>query len=290
MTATNAPTPDVYKPETMYTNILKHIEKHQYKRGRYKGDAPADATRRTRSHHRVINYGNYMVVRFWDTDIVEARFDGTVKIDCGGRISSSTTKQAVNHALRQFTDWCLYGCVYSRVVKGNSQLVLRDTSGVEVKYYDGITLSPEGKVISQLHPFKGIRVDKPRKAAFMEQIKASGFKDMFPVMVAALPDPEYGAPSYTQQMDALRELRDTMEGMDACDLEVLIRAAFSDATYADKWPVLLTRFAFERYYDYKTGKPVVIRRDVKTTWTQMIGYLTGCMKEIYETDILKLTR
>ena len=37
----------------MYTKLSMHLSRHQYKRGQYKGDAPADPSRRGKNHFRV---------------------------------------------------------------------------------------------------------------------------------------------------------------------------------------------------------------------------------------------
>ncbi len=69
-----------------------HLSRHMYKRGKNKGDAPANHHQRSMCHFRVIK-GNddTMRVRMWSTDILTAYPNGDVKIDTSGYHRDNTT-------------------------------------------------------------------------------------------------------------------------------------------------------------------------------------------------------
>ena len=112
------------EPSNYYYGTLKlHLERHIYKRGKHKGDAPMEARQRNKNHYRVIDRGTHMAVRFHNTDIIKAYPDGRITIDCEGWADRITTKTHLNMSLP--------GAYYvaSYKVHSKSQLVVRTPKG-----------------------------------------------------------------------------------------------------------------------------------------------------------------
>ena len=77
-----------------YYDVKNRFEKHQYKRGQYKGDAPADPSRRAKTHFRIIKDGDVYYIRFHYTNILTFYPNGDVTIRTNGYINSPTTRAA----------------------------------------------------------------------------------------------------------------------------------------------------------------------------------------------------
>jgi hypothetical protein len=151
--------------KTTYHGKLKlHLERHIYKRGQYKGDAPMEARQRSKNHYRVIDRGTHMAVRFHNTDIIKAYPDGKITIDCEGWADRITTKTHLNMALP--------GAYYvaSYKVHSHSQLVVRTQTG-RYRYYDGITFDADGTPTTELKPFLARRIDKDQVAVGSSQTR-----------------------------------------------------------------------------------------------------------------------
>jgi hypothetical protein len=87
-----------------YGNLSLHHSRHEYKRGQYKGDAPADGSNRGKSHFRVIKPNaaypaDPYKVRFHATNILLAYADGRVTFNTNGFHDRPTTREAVMIAL-----------------------------------------------------------------------------------------------------------------------------------------------------------------------------------------------
>jgi hypothetical protein len=64
---------------TAHTKLKLHLERYAYKRGRNTGEAPADSSRRGKTHFRVIRgNGGQMIVRFHNADLLTAYEDGHI--------------------------------------------------------------------------------------------------------------------------------------------------------------------------------------------------------------------
>lgn len=77
---------------TAHEHLALHLSKYKYKRGEFKGDAPADHTRRGMSHFRVAEYGENYVVVFHNTHILRAYPDGSYVIHTDGWHTALTTR------------------------------------------------------------------------------------------------------------------------------------------------------------------------------------------------------
>lgn len=170
---------------TPFGNLRLHIQRHAYKKGRHAGAAPADTSRRGKSHFRVENHGYYIDIVFHCTSILRAFDDGRVVLQAGGYETSPTTRAALEDAL-----WLAgyKGWLRSDRRNGylNTAITLPPARGgawIRVGWADGITISPTGEVTGYA-PIKTYRADKEARKAWREQ--AQPFKEMLPILLAGL--------------------------------------------------------------------------------------------------------
>lgn len=170
---------------TPFGNLRLHIERHAYKKGAYAGAAPADTSRRGKSHFRVEMRGTYISVVFHCTSILRAFDDGRVVLNTDGWHESPTTRAALEDALyiSGYRGW-----LRSDRRNGYMNTVLnipsaRGGARIRVGWADGITISPTGEVTGYA-PIKAYRADKEARKAWREQ--AQPFKEMLPVLLAGL--------------------------------------------------------------------------------------------------------
>lgn len=251
-----------------YELLKAHVAKHRYARGKNKGDAPLDPKRRRRDWELIIDRGYRMVVRKSNTDVLTAYPDGRVVVDCSGWDTSPTTRIAVTQGLHLMGIRASMGSVRYRNL---SQVVINLPMG-SVRYYDGITLMQDtGKwMVQDLKPFRAKVRDMERVGAWDEAVKASGFKDLFPIL----------------HMNA--EMDHRPNGYwDPNHMTELI----SSAEGAEDWLAVVAKFKWD--YKYGTsGAPTYnftkqwFARTRQATWTHLRSTLTkGMDKIITTTDI-----
>jgi len=240
----------------MYTKLSMHLTRHMYKRGKNKGDAPANAHQRSMCHFRVVK-GNddTMRIRMWSTDIITAYPNGDVKIDTNGYYTHNTTIIRLNEAFG-FFEGVGVG-MGKRSILSYSQPVLR--VGVKLySYYDGITLNDQGEVITPLRAFEQKRVDKVETKAFADDLKESGFTDAFKLLYAvATPD----------------DMEKDNYGM----FGVKLPDALTDNSRADTWKMVIARSKFQREYAYPQYQ-YVEKSNAKACWATIMA---ACKKNMY---------
>jgi hypothetical protein len=169
---------------TAYGNLSLHHSRHEYKRGAYKGDAPADSSRRAKAHFRIIKPSDAYpsdpyIVQFWSTHILLAYPDGRIKINANGFDNRPTTRQAMNHALHI----CGFrGHLYSRRIGKLSQTAI-SINGKSYRYYDVMEFDAEGTLLTPPLEWQAEVMDTEQTRAF--RAKTKEFWDMFPVLFAA---------------------------------------------------------------------------------------------------------
>ena len=246
----------------MYTKLLMHLERHMYKRGMNKGDAPADKTRRDMSHFRVIKDAEgKMRIRMWNTDIITAHPDGSVLIDTRGYHTHNTTIIRLNDALLTFFDGVrVQMCKQS--ILSYSQPVL-NVDGKRFAYYDGVILNEQGEILTPLQAFEKKRVDKAETKALANDLQESGFTDAFKLLYAMA-------------------TKEDME-LDSHSLfGVKLPEVFADSGQADKWKIIIARNKFERSYSWSgtgsRGYDYIERSDAKLCWANLMA---ECKKNMY---------
>jgi hypothetical protein len=227
-----------------------------YKRGKNKGDAPANAHQRGMNHFRVVK-GNddTMRVRMWSTDILTAYPNGDVKIDTSGYHTHNTTIIRLNEAFAFMPD-LMYVNLHKRSILSYSQPVLR-VNGKLYSYYDGMLLNDQCEVITPLQAFEQKRVDRAETKQLALDLKESGFTDAFKLL--------YAVSTHEDNDD-----RVPMFGVRLPD-------ALLDNAQADKWRVIISRNKFERRYNYG-GYEYLERSDAKACWANLMA---ECKKNMY---------
>lgn len=212
---------------TPFGNLRLHIQRHAYKKGAYAGAAPADTSRRGKSHFRVEQRAAAIAVVFHWTDILIAYEDGSIKLDSGGYEQSPTTRAALEHAL-----WLAGYKGWLRSDRRNGYLnttinlpPARGGAWIRVGWADGITIARDGTVTGYA-PIKTYRADKEARRQWREQ--AQPFKEMLPVLLAGLEAQGRASPYF------IRPLADA-------------------ALRPDCWPELARHLAYKTGYDAPTA-------------------------------------
>lgn len=163
-----------------YELLKAYVAEHKYKRGVNKGSAPLDPKRRRRDWDLVIDRGDCVVLHRYSTDVLTAYPDGRVVVDCSGWDTSPTTRTAVTQGLHLMGIRASMGSVRYRNL---SQQVINLPVG-SFRYYDGMELVQDtGKwTVKEPVPFRAKVRNTERVGAWDEAVKASGFKNLFPIL------------------------------------------------------------------------------------------------------------
>jgi hypothetical protein len=220
---------------TPYLKLKRHLDEHMYKRGAFTGAAPADASRRSRNHVRVIQARNgTMIVRMYSTDILRVTEDNTIRISTGGWFTN-TTKQHLNDALARFVGW---GRVGTQRIFGYNHDVIR-IIGKTYRFYDGMEFSMDGNLLSPATTFSRKQVDRAETKEFRDEVEASGFKAVWPILFANVePAPFRGA------------------GLVYTDRGIL--KIITDPDRADQWPTIAALYK-SNHDDHKSAYQALMR-------------------------------
>ena len=241
---------------SMYSKLSMHLSRHMYKRGKNKGQAPANAHRRAMDHYRVVK-GNddTMRIRMHSTDIITAYPNGDVKIDTNGWYTHNTTIIRLNESFGFFEG---VGVGMSkRSILSYSQPVLRVGTKLYY-YYDGITLNAQGEVITPLQAFEQKRVDRAATKELTNELQESGFTDAFKLLYAVATPDDIERDNY---------------GM----FGVRLPDALTDNARADQWKVIIARSKFVRQYAYPQYK-YIEKSNAKACWATIMAQ---CKKNMY---------
>ena len=241
-----------------HTKLSMHLSRHVYKRGRNKDEAPADASRRSKTHFRVIRgNGGQMIVRFHGADILTAYEDGHIVLNTNGWHASPTTRSAMNEAL------CFFGMggVSSVRFGGYSQTGIR-VNGKTYRYYDGMEFAADGTLLTPPKPFTAKITDREETAEFRADIKESGFVDVFPILYAAA------------EPQAITWMATSAE-----------KVMKSDA-HANSWPTLVTITKYPNYWARNSNKPKYDNH--KAALRALTASITKNMTKLVDTDVTVL--
>ena len=260
-----------------FTRLSAHLEAHAYTRGRFKGDAPADRWKRRMNHFRIIRRGDTLRVRFWADDIVTVFPDGSFAVNLEGFEGRPTTRKALNYALGA----ARLGEFGMRITTvrphGMKTTAIRDTAGNTYRYYDGMTFSPAGVLTSEPKPYEGRRIDADESRELREGLKASGFKAMFPMLVAGLGDAPPNYPDYLSALDCSSWTNTSAN----------LRDALTDPDRAESWPTIVSYHGFDYAYD-RHRNIEYLPREPKRIWSRIMAICKDDMREIYLTKTYKV--
>jgi hypothetical protein len=247
-----------------YELLKDRLTKNMYRRGQYKGDAPLE--KRTKNHIRIVQRTDCMCVQMYGTKILTAYMDGSIAIALDGWHNSSTTKQWINYALGITGFYGFY--IGNKSVMSLSQLAVSTPKGAYL-YYDGIRFNGDGTLASEPKPFGARRIDKSESKAFTEDIKASGFKDVYSLLYATCTPPDDGRTMYRDWKDYLQ-----------------------DPDHADKWPSIVEYHKYELRWDHTTGqrKWRETYDDAKACWAAMMKLAKQGMYNNVTTEVTHIDK
>ena len=233
-----------------------------YKRGVHKGDAPMES--RGKRNFRIIAGTDCMHVRMYGTNILTAYSNGEYVIRLAGYESSCTTRINLNYSLgvmRQPVS------ISNRNVMGISQATMYADGG-RFLYYDGIRFNQEGKLISEPKGFEASRINKEESTALTDALKASGFKDVFPLLYATCESTEHGVSIDSHWEDYLQ-----------------------DPEWAHRWPKTIEYFKFKDKWDFTQGKRMYVEIDnAKECWARMMAKAKQNMYQTIRTEVTRLDK
>lgn len=233
-----------------------------YKRGIHKGDAPMES--RGKRNFRIIAGTDCMHVRMYGTNILTAYSNGEYIIHLAGYESSNTTRMNLNYSLAVMRQTV---SISNRNVMGISQATMYANGG-RFLYYDGIRFNQESKLISEPKGFEAKRINKEESTALMDNLKASGFKDVFPVLYATCQATERGVPLDSHWEDYLQ-----------------------DPEWAHRWPETIEYFKFKDKYDWSQGKRMYVEIDnAKACWARMMAKAKQGMYLTIRTEVTRLDK
>ena len=246
---------------TPYELLNLHLQRHVYKRGANKGDAPLE--KRSKSHVRIWRVdANTLAVRMYETDILTVRSDGTFTIALDSW-ETSTTKSWLNYAFRVARIDMTIG---TKSVMSLNQLTIRTPDGWYV-YYNGMDFDANCRPTSGAKPFYARRINKTEVAEFMLGVEQSGFKAMFPVL--------YGAARTDDQAFGLRDR----------NLDIKL----TDPDYASDWSAIIANRKFEKQWEW-TGSAnhtfkLVEVGTAKSCWAGLMREAKAGMYDNVETEV-----
>lgn len=243
-----------------YTKLSMHLSRYMYKKGKNKGDAPANRYRRSMDHFRVVkgNDDTYRV-RMFNTDIITAYPNGDVKIDTNGYHTHNTTIIRLNEAFG-FIEGVGIG-MGKQSIFSYSQPVLR-VNQKRYYFYDGITLNAQGEIITPLQAFEQKRVDKAETKELAEDLVNSGFKDTFPLLYATTTTEDLGETDYAL-------------------FGVSWASVLSDNNLARYWKMIIARNKFERHYSWTNhggSYDYTEKSNAKACWASIMQH---CKKNMF---------
>lgn len=262
---------ETYK-QTLHSKMKLHHERHVYKRGAHKGDAPAGP--RGKSDYRIIDNTDHMALRFYKTDILKAYPDGSITIHCDGYADRPTTKTHLNEWLHENGRMWLA----SSKIMSHSQLAVYTPKGT-YRYYDGISFDANGAPTTPLKPFFALRIDKDEVAELNQAIDENGFKEMFKVLWGAVT---------SDDCPNRYDYRSWMSLKDRTDV-----FAMPD-TYAEGWREMVAYFAFdsETYWDANRQQYNIryIKRSPTNTWGALMSWAKHGMYKTIETEVYEISK
>lgn len=262
---------ETYK-QTLHSKMKLHLERHVYKRGKNKGDAPAG--KRYKSHYLIIDRNDHMALRFHKTDILKAYPDGSITIDCDGYADRPTTKAHLNQWLYQNDRMC----VGSRRIMSENQLVVYTPTSL-YRYYDGISFDANGAPTTPLKPFRALRIDKEEVAELNQAMDENGFKEMFKVL--------WGAVTH----DDCPNRYDYCSWMGVNDRTDVF--SMPD-TYAEGWREMVAYFAFdtETYWDEEKARYATrtTKREPPAVWKAIMEWAKAKMYRTIETEVYEISK
>ena len=262
---------------TFYSNLILHNDRYAYKRGRFKGDSPADKTRRSRNHHRVtINNDQTASILFHRTPIITASPDGAIKLQFSGHASSPTTVAAFNFSTRQFNPGNKLRPVLTAIRKCGVSTPSIFTARGWTPAYEGMKLDADGNLLTEPQPFMARRIDKDKVSLLNCSLSRSGFKGLFPMIYSAVENEDRGTFNHSL-LQRYRERTRLVFNWAQDAIYALVTETEPDEDVMTLWRGLIATNKFEHQsaYDWneREYKQWVHTRTRAETWTRIMKTL-----------------
>lgn len=229
------------------------IERHQFKRGKHKGEAPADPTNRRKTYFRVRvdALEQEATVTLYATDVIKAK-GNVITLDTGGYSRSSITRQFMGFALRKYLGNQPAYLFWDNKF-GKSQCTLR-LGEKQYRFYDGIQFDENTlEVLTPLQTFSRRHRDTDRTTEFQDAVRKSGFRDMFTLLHSASTEPPPNLPwSSDRAYRVFRVLTQMGLSGTASVAERLVQVA-SDSAHAEHWADIVGVFSWDREWVHEHG-------------------------------------
>lgn len=172
-----------FKPETnAHALMLRHLERHQYKKGTYEGAAPADKARRGKTHYRIERRNNGdMAVVFHYTDIIRALPDGTLILRTNGYSQNPTTRAAFSRAVLSFTPWRMQ--LTTITLNGYTNICLSGSClDKPVAFEEGMIIRPDGTIDNFGAKLYRYEADRAARKAWRNDPQHKAFRELLPIL------------------------------------------------------------------------------------------------------------
>ena len=161
---------------TPYQKLKLRWERDQYKRGRFKGDAPLE--KRAASHKRILAPSETRIqVLMHRTIIMTAYADGRFVLNTDGWHTSSTTRETVGSALHAAG---LHGGLHSKRIGNYSQTAISINGAGKWRFEDGMEFSHNGELLSPAPKWQKYVADREARKAKVAELKP--LLDMLPIL------------------------------------------------------------------------------------------------------------
>lgn len=179
---------------TMYAELAKHLRDHAYRRGAYKGDAPAGDRRKT--HFRVSRPPQYDAIHiiFRKTNVITAYPDGRVALTMGTYHGRMTARAAVNEAMASYGFSMHVHSIKKYGVNQTTVWVGDRATARDYAYHSEMEMlfDANGMLLTEPLPWKAVVADRGRRKAFKQACIDSGFTCVFPLLYDTTPPPVGG--------------------------------------------------------------------------------------------------
>ena len=164
----------------MYQTLLMRHSRDVYKRGQFKGDAPADPSRRGKNHFRIVKRGEDFGIIFHNTQIITVYPNGLVKLCANGWENSPTTRQAFS-AMGFWIQTQNNNGYRNTMVRGYRS----GHTGEWYVFYDDMVLDSNAVLLGDHKPQYKYVADRAARKEF--DTDAAEFRKLIPLLLATSP-------------------------------------------------------------------------------------------------------
>lgn len=212
-----------------FARLKLHIERHKYTKGAHAGDAPADTSRRSKTHFRVVQrHATQIDIIFHHTSILRTReYSPNIVLDSDGWHESPTTREAMRDAVFLATQKRGF-YMHTRRENGYANTLVD-----AYVFYDGMEFDAQMNLVSAPQPAKAYRADREANKEFLD--RAKDFRAMLPVLHTAGRH-AYNAEEATKWRDlAYREKDRVLRCLDTPELWPLLAQLYHKDTHQQTW-------------------------------------------------------